>query len=68
MANALDRLGERLVQKCGEEGGLASRVARLEERINQLHIQLAGFNTSRFVYMCIHETHKIDMYCKDTKH
>ena len=51
MADALDRLGERLVQHCGEEGGLASRVVRLEERINQLHIQLAGFNTSRFVYV-----------------
>ena len=46
MASALDRLGDRLVQQC-EDGGLASRVASLEERINQLHMQLASFNLSR---------------------
>ena len=46
MASALDRLGDRLVQHC-EEGGLASRVASLEERINQLTMQLASFNLSR---------------------
>jgi len=46
VADALDRLGDRLVQQC-EEGGLASRVANLEERINQLHMQLASFNISR---------------------
>ena len=48
VVDALDRLGERLAQQCGD-GGLASRVASLEERINQLHMQLAGFNISRYV-------------------
>jgi len=46
VASALDRLGDKLVQHC-EEGGFASRVARLEERINQLTMQLASFNISR---------------------
>ena len=46
VASALDRLGDKLVQQC-EEGGLASRVASLEERINQLTMQLASFNMSR---------------------
>ena len=47
MAEALDRLGDRLVQHC-EEGGLTSRVANLEEKINQLQMQLASFNFSRY--------------------
>ena len=46
VVSALDRLGDRLVQQC-EEGGLATRVASLEERINQLTMQLASFNISR---------------------
>ena len=57
VADALDRLGERLVQEC-EDGGLAARVANLEERVNQLHMQLAGFNISRYVYLILVTHHE----------
>ena len=57
VADALDRLGERLVQECGD-GGLAARVANLEERVNQLHMQLAGFNISRYVYLILVTHHE----------
>ena len=41
------RLGNRLVQQCSEDAGLASRVIALEEKINLLHLQMASFNFSR---------------------